>query len=336
MTSEKEAGAPSRTDTLTVVSTHDSHNGNNPSATTDKDKQSPTTTNAVAEVDESTILTGRKLFLVFVYVVHTHSLSTLSHSSNSGFLLSVLLIALDQTIVATALPRIASDFGALDQLTWIVSAYFLTQAGLMLTFGQFLTIAKTKYLYLVAISVFELGSLICALSPSINVLIFARAVQGVGASGIFISVLTVIGQVTRLEDRPILFGSFGGVFAVASIVGPLLGGAFTDHVTWRWCFYINLPFGAISIAAIVIWLPAHDPVESPLHKGMSTFQKWKSLDWLGSILSLGTITPLLLALQWGGQTKPWDDKAVIACFVVVRHLPSLPPAFWPLLLTLHP
>ena len=189
----------------------------------------------------------------------------------------------------------------------------------MLTFGQFLTIAKTKYLYLLAISTFELGSLICGVSPSINVLIFGRAVQGVGASGIFISVITVISQVTRLEDRPFLFGSFGGVFALASVVGPLLGGAFTDHVTWRWCFYINLPFGAISIAAVLIWLPAYDPIESPAHKGMTQFQKWKSLDWLGSVLSLGTIVPLLLALQWGGQTKPWNDRAVIASFAVVRN-----------------
>jgi MFS family permease len=192
----------------------------------------------------------------------------------------------------------------------------------MLTFGQFLTIANTKYLYLIAITVFELGSLICGVSPNINVLIFGRAVQGVGASGIFISVLTVIGQVTRLEDRPILFGSFGGVFAFASVVGPLLGGAFTDNVTWRWCFYINLPFGAISIAAVAIWLPANPPVESQLHKGMTQWQKWRSLDWLGSVLSLGTIVPLLLALQWGGQTKPWDDRAVIACFAVVRNIPS--------------
>ena len=189
----------------------------------------------------------------------------------------------------------------------------------MLTFGQLLTIVNTKNVYLLAISIFELGSLICGVSPTLAILIFARAVQGIGASGIHISALTVIGQVSRLEDRPFLLGSFGGVFALASVVGPLLGGAFTDHVNWRWCFYINVPFGAISIAAIAIWLPVHDPIESSAHKGMAQMQKWKSLDWLGSVFSLGTIVPFLLALQWGGQTKPWDDTVVIACFVVVRN-----------------
>jgi len=115
----------------------------------------------------------------------------------------------------------------------------------MLTFCQFLTIAKTKYLFLVAIVVFELGSLICGVSQSVEVLIFGRAVQGAGASGIFTSIITVISQVTRLEDRPVLFATFGLNFALASVAGPLLGGVFTEKVTWRWCFFINLPLGAI-------------------------------------------------------------------------------------------
>jgi MFS family permease len=116
----------------------------------------------------------------------------------------------------------------------------VTQAGLMLTFGQILTIASNKWVLLTCISLFEIGSLICGVAPSIDVLIFGRAFQGIGASGQFISILTLLSQVTKLEQRPILLGSFGGVFALASVIGPLLGGVFTDRVSWRWCFYVSL------------------------------------------------------------------------------------------------
>ncbi|KAG8815924.1 hypothetical protein FRC19_000679 [Serendipita sp. 401] len=186
----------------------------------------------------------------------------------------------------------------------------------MLTFGQILTIAPSKWVYMTTIGLFEIGSLICAVANSMNVLIFGRAFQGIGASGMFISILTILAQITKLETRPILFGSFGGVFALASVVGPLLGGAFTDHVSWRWCFYINLPFGAFSIAAVIFFLPGNPPPPNELYDGKTTLQKWLSLDWIGAFLSVSMITCLLLPLQWGGVTRPWNDKVVIALFAV--------------------
>lgn len=273
------------------------------STLTDSQTVDGNNTVATATEADSRLLAGRRLALVHI-----------------GFLTSILLVALDQTIVATALPKLASEFQALDQLTWVVSAYFLTQAGLMLTFGQILTIASNKWVYLVCIVLFELGSLICGVAPSMNVLIFGRAFQGVGASGIFISILTILSQVTRLEQRPLLFGSFGGVFALASVVGPLLGGVFTDRVSWRWCFYINLPFGAISVLAVLVFLPSNPPPPNKLYEGKTQIQKWLLMDWVGAVLSVGMITSLLIALQSGGVTREWNDRVIIALFVTFAVL----------------
>ncbi|CAE6512389.1 unnamed protein product [Rhizoctonia solani] len=258
----------------------------------------PTEAATVVE-DEDRYLSGMRLFAVF-----------------TGMLMSILLIALDQTIVATALPIIASKFDAFNQVTWIASGYFLTQAGLMLTYGQLLSVAPTKWVYLVAVILFEIGSLFCAVAPNMEFLIFGRAFAGVGAAGIFVSVLSIIAQVTRLEQRPALFGTFGAVFALSSVVGPLLGGAFTDHVSWRWCFYINLPFGAITVATIIFLTPNRPPIGGSHYEGKTTLQKWLSLDWFGSLLALGMVTALLLPLQWGGNERPWNDKVVIALFCV--------------------
>ncbi|KAG8895925.1 hypothetical protein FRB99_000275 [Tulasnella sp. 403] len=248
-----------------------------------------------------------------------HEPTTVEKAQVSGYDESKLVtgykLALIFTIVATAIPRIASQFNALQQVTWIASAYFLTQAGLMLTYGQVLRVATTKWVYLFAITIFEIGSVICGAAPNINVLIFGRAFAGVGAAGIFVSCLAIIATITRLEQRPILFGLFGGVFALSSVVGPLMGGAFTDHVSWRWCFYINLPFGAITIASIVLFIkPEHSVV--PLDDPEPTWKRLLRLDWVGSVLCLAMVTSLLLPLQWGGVTKPWTDKSVIACFCV--------------------
>ncbi|KAL8290600.1 hypothetical protein RQP46_002858 [Phenoliferia psychrophenolica] len=247
----------------------------------------------------STILTGKKLAVVF-----------------TAMLLSLLLIALDQTILATALPRIATDFDAFSQQGWVASSFILTQTAFLLIFGQVLRIYPAKYVLLVNVTIFEVGSAICGSCHDVNTLI--GGLSGVGAAGIFISMLQIIAQVTLLEQRPRLFGLFGAVFGISSIIGPLIGGAFTDHVTWRWCFYINLPVGAITFVAVSLLLKAAPPLGADLEK-----QNWRgylqqtlAMDWLGGGLVLAAVTMLVLALNWGGNTKPWGSAAVIVTFVL--------------------
>lgn len=144
----------------------------------------------------------------------------------------MLLIALDQTILSTALPRIASDFGAFSLQGWVATSFVLAQSVFLLFYGQVLRIYPAKWTLVAAISIFEIGSLVCGVSQNVNQLIAGRAVSGLGAAGIFVAMLQVMSQVTRLEDRPRLFGMFGAVFGLSSVIGPLIGGAFTDHVTW--------------------------------------------------------------------------------------------------------
>ncbi|CAG8692218.1 10904_t:CDS:2, partial [Acaulospora colombiana] len=225
--------------------------------------------------------------------------------------------ALDQTIVSTALPKLASQFNALDELTWVVSAYFLTQASLMLTLGQILTITPSKWVYIICIILFEIGSLICGIAPSMNVLIFGRAFQGIGSSGIFVSILTILSQITKLEQRPLLFGSFSGVWAVASVIGPLFGGTFTDKVTWRWCFYINLPFGAVSVAAAIFFIPSNASTGSRLYNDMTSIQKWLAMDWIGAIISIGMITALLIIFLGWESFK--GERAMLPLFLFKRR-----------------
>ncbi|EKM52461.1 uncharacterized protein PHACADRAFT_211715 [Phanerochaete carnosa HHB-10118-sp] len=161
--------------------------------------------------------------------------------------------------VATALPRIVSVFDALDLTTWVAAAYFLTEAGLMLCVGQLVKTIPIKVVYIISIIVFEVGSVLCGAAPSMEVLILGRAVAGCGAAGITICSIATIATFTRLEDRPALFGGFGVLLAAASIIGPLLGGVLTNHVSWRWCFYINLLIGGTSAVAMVLWLPYRKP-----------------------------------------------------------------------------
>ncbi|KAI1134501.1 putative efflux pump [Hypoxylon sp. FL0543] len=227
--------------------------------------------------------------------------------------LSVFLMALDNAIIATAIPKITDAFHSLPDVGWYGSAYLLTTAALQLLFGKFYTFLSIKWVYLTAIGIFELGSLICGVAQNSVTLIIGRAVAGLGSAGIMSGALLILAHSVPLAKRPMYTGLVSAMYGIASVAGPLLGGVFTDKVTWRWCFYINLPIGAVTILVILFFFPA--PHQSK-PKDETLMERVKRFDPLGTVLFMPSIICLLLALQWGGTEYPWRNGRIIGLFVV--------------------
>jgi EmrB/QacA subfamily drug resistance transporter len=231
---------------------------------------------------------------------------------NVALCMAVFLMSLDNAIIATAIPKITDQFNSLSDVGWYGSSYLLTTAALQLLFGRLYTFFNVKWMYLIAIGFFELGSLICGAAPNSTALILGRAIAGIGAAGLFSGSLIILAHSVPLEKRPIYTGLIGSMYGIASVSGPLLGGAFTDKVTWRWCFYINLPIGAVTVGVITIFFKAP-------HKNKNT-QTWKERFWqldpYGTAVFMPAIICLLLALQWGGTKYAWSNWRIILLFVL--------------------
>ncbi|KAK1977205.1 major facilitator superfamily transporter [Colletotrichum cereale] len=224
---------------------------------------------------------------------------------------SVFLMALDNCIIATAIPRITDELNSLNDVGWYGSAYLLTTASTQLLFGKLYSFFSIKRIYLIAIGIFELGSLVCGVAPNSIVLIIGRAIAGLGSAGIYAGALIILAHSVPLEKRPIYTGIVSSMWGISSVAGPLLGGFFTDNLTWRWCFYINLPVGAATVLVIILFFP--DPVRSIPQDTWRT--RLVQMDPLGNLLFMPSVICLLLALHWGGVVCSWLSARIIALFL---------------------
>ncbi|KAI4232198.1 MAG: hypothetical protein LQ349_005153 [Xanthoria aureola] len=223
--------------------------------------------------------------------------------------LGTFLVALDVNIIGVAVPRIATAFKSLDDVAWYGSGYLLTVTAFQPTMGVIYKYFDVRVTYIVVILIFEVGSTVCAAAPDSKAFIVGRAVAGLGAAGILQGALAIIGYIVELERRPMFMGIVISVFGISICIGPVMGGAITDHVSWR----CNLPIGGAALALILIFLRlsnAHNEDRS-----LSLKEKFHHMDYVGTITFIGSICCLILALQWGGQTMPWSSAKVIALFV---------------------
>jgi EmrB/QacA subfamily drug resistance transporter len=248
----------------------------------------PTATKAPDPESSSAMITPQRRNLIFI-----------------ALLLGILLSALDQTIVATALPTVVADLGGAGHQSWVVTSYLLASTIVTAVVGKLGDLFGRKTVFQVAVGFFMVGSVLCGLAESLSMLVAARAIQGIGGGAIMVTATAVIGEVIPLRERGRYQGALGAVFGVTTVIGPLLGGFFTDHLTWRWAFWINVPVAVIVLAVSAVAIPA-------LAKSAAK----PKIDYLGILfVGLGA-SGLTLATSWGGGEYAWGSPMIIGLFVL--------------------
>jgi EmrB/QacA subfamily drug resistance transporter len=231
------------------------------------------------------------------------ALRTFSHAQIlimfSGLLVAMLMAAIDSTIVATALPTITGELGGLNHITWVITAYLLAQASSTPVFGKLGDLYGRKHLFLAAVLIFIVGSVLCGVAQDMAQLICFRAIQGIGGGGLYVLSQAIVADVVSPRQRGRYQGYFGAVFGLSSVAGPLLGGILTDGLSWRWVFFVNIPLGLAALVVTALTLPA----------GRRRAQV--SVDYLGIVLVTFLTTGIVLVTTWGGTQYEWGSPTIV-------------------------
>ena len=233
-----------------------------------------------------------------------------------AILSSIFLYALDATVVAVIQARIVQEFDALDDLAWVSAGFVTSATATNMVWGQIYSQFNSKWLYIFNVVLFEIGSAICGAAPGINAMIVGRVICGVGGSGLYVGVMTLISVTTTMAERPIYVSGTGLTWGMGIVLGPVVGGAFQESsVGWRWAFYINLFIGAVCGPAYVFLLPSKDP-----RPGVPYGKRAQELDYAGIVLLMACLVTFIMAINWGGVTYLWNSGQVIGLFAAAGVL----------------
>ena len=228
-----------------------------------------------------------------------------------AILSSTFLFALDNTIVADIQPVIVTHFNSVGKLTWLSVAFLIGAAATNLVWGKIFGQFNAKWTYIFCVCLFEIGSAVCGAAPTMDALIIGRAICGVGGSGMYVGVMTLLAATTTIHERPMYVGGTGLTWGLGTVLGPIIGGAFTvSSAGWRWAFYINLCVFAACAPVYIFMLPNKDP-----RPGVSFMDRAREMDYVGAVLTLGAFVSGVMAVSFGGVTYPWNSGRIIGLFV---------------------